>query len=86
MIDVSYPTIESGTHGGIINNLLFVMLSSHCSIERERWCYLYYIPGLLGVFCRVLLECLSRLPGDGRTMVGFMTYDQHLHFYNLKVF
>ena len=41
--------------------------------------------GLLGVFCRTLLDNLSRLPGDGRTMVGFLTYDHALHFYNLKV-
>ena len=50
--------------------------------------YLYsvhFIVGMLGVFCSVLLENLSKLPGDARTMVGFLTYDNTLHFYNLKV-
>ena len=41
--------------------------------------------GMLGVFCSVLLDNLSKLPGDARTMVGFLTYDNTLHFYNLKV-
>ncbi|XP_065891060.1 protein transport protein Sec24A-like [Dysidea avara] len=40
--------------------------------------------GMLGVFCSVLLENLAKLPGDARTMVGFLTYDSTLHFYNLK--
>ena len=41
--------------------------------------------GLLGVFCKCLLENLDRLPGDARTMVGILTYDSALHFYNLNV-
>jgi hypothetical protein len=41
--------------------------------------------GLLGVFCKCLLESLDRLPGDARTMVGVLTYDSTLHFYNLNV-
>ena len=40
---------------------------------------------MLGVFCSVLLENLPKLPGDARTMVGFLTYDSTLHFYKLKV-
>lgn len=43
------------------------------------------VVGMLGVFCSVLLDNLSKLPGDARTMVGFLTYDNMLHFYNLKV-
>ena len=35
--------------------------------------------------CRLLLDHLHKLPGDGRTMVGFLTVDSSLHFYNLKV-
>ena len=45
----------------------------------------HFIVGMLGVFCSVLLDNLSKLPGDARTMVGFLTYDNTLHFYNLKV-
>ena len=41
--------------------------------------------GLLEVFCKCLLENLERLPGDARTMVGVLTYDSSLHFYNLNV-
>ena len=35
--------------------------------------------------CRCLLECLDCLPGDARTMIGFLTYHSSLHFYNLNV-
>ena len=52
---------------------------SLCSI------YVGFFVGMLGVFCSVLLDNLSKLPGDARTMVGFLTYDNTLHFYNLKV-
>ena len=45
----------------------------------------FYVSGLLGVFCKCLLENLERLPGDARTMVGILTYDSSLHFYNLNV-
>ena len=45
----------------------------------------FLLVGMLGVFCSVLLENLAKLPGDARTMVGFLTYDSTLHFYNLKV-
>ncbi|XP_064387627.1 protein transport protein Sec24A-like isoform X2 [Halichondria panicea] len=40
--------------------------------------------GVLGVVCRTLLDNLDRLPGDARTQVGIMTFDNTLHFYNLK--
>lgn len=41
--------------------------------------------------CRPCDGCITRcvppfrLPGDERTMVGFLTFDNTLHFYNLKV-
>ena len=37
------------------------------------------------MFCKCLLENLDCLPGDARTMVGILTYDSSLHFYNLNV-
>ena len=37
------------------------------------------------MFCETLLDCVNKLPGDGRTMVGFLSFDHTLHFYNLKV-
>lgn len=39
--------------------------------------------GYLDVVCAVLLDELDRLPGDGRTQVGFVTYDSAVHFYSL---
>ena len=41
--------------------------------------------GALDVFCQTLLAHINKLPGDGRTMVGFLTFDHTLNFYNLKV-
>jgi hypothetical protein len=41
--------------------------------------------GVLAVFCRSLLDHLDRLPGDARTMVGLLTFDSSLHFYNFPV-
>jgi protein transport protein SEC24 len=35
------------------------------------------------MFCDILLEELDKLPGDGRTQIGFITYDSSVHFYNL---
>ncbi|XP_071952334.1 protein transport protein Sec24A-like isoform X2 [Antedon mediterranea] len=40
--------------------------------------------GILPIFCQVLLEELDRLPGDTRTKIGFITYDNTLHFYNMQ--
>ncbi|XP_069684298.1 protein transport protein Sec24A isoform X2 [Periplaneta americana] len=39
--------------------------------------------GYLRLFCDILLEELDKLPGDGRTQIGFITYDSSVHFYNL---
>nr|NVI77971.1 Sec24AB ortholog [Cucujiformia] len=38
--------------------------------------------GYLNVFCSVLQDELSDLPGDSRTQVGFITYDSQLHFFS----
>ncbi|XP_033124522.1 protein transport protein Sec24A-like [Anneissia japonica] len=40
--------------------------------------------GILSIFCQVLLDELERLPGDGRTKIGFISYDSTLHFYNMQ--
>ena len=39
--------------------------------------------GYLQSFCQTLLDELDRIPGDGRTKIGFITFDSSLHFYNL---
>ena len=70
LIDVSYNSIQTGLCSYIIL----------CTL-----CIPALVVGMLGVFCSVLLDNLSKLPGDARTMVGFLTYDKTLHFYNLKV-
>ncbi|XP_022080960.1 protein transport protein Sec24A-like isoform X2 [Acanthaster planci] len=40
--------------------------------------------GYLSVACQGLLDCLERMPGDARTMIGFITFDSTLHFYSLQ--
>eukprot|EP00088_Acartia_fossae_P014814 TRINITY_DN1798_c0_g3_i1.p1 TRINITY_DN1798_c0_g3~~TRINITY_DN1798_c0_g3_i1.p1 ORF type:complete len:767 (-),score=154.62 TRINITY_DN1798_c0_g3_i1:26-2326(-) len=37
--------------------------------------------GYLRNFCDILLDELDKLPGDGRTQLGFITYDRTLQFY-----
>eukprot|EP00878_Enallax_costatus_P011952 GHUV01012479.1.p1 GENE.GHUV01012479.1~~GHUV01012479.1.p1 ORF type:complete len:992 (+),score=282.52 GHUV01012479.1:492-3467(+) len=43
-----------------------------------------YACGMVSVVCETIKACLDKLPGDERTQVGFLTYDNGLHFYNLK--
>jgi protein transport protein SEC24 len=43
-----------------------------------------YASGMVAVAAKAIRSCLDQLPGDERTMVGFLTYDSSLHFYNLK--
>ena len=40
--------------------------------------------GMLPVVCETIKATLDRLPGGERTRVGFITFDSHLHFYNLS--
>lgn len=53
---------------------LFVLDVSHNAVES----------GYLKYFCDSLQENLDKLPGDGRTRVGFLTFDSTIHFYNLQ--
>ncbi|XP_070692891.1 protein transport protein Sec24B isoform X2 [Pempheris klunzingeri] len=53
---------------------LFVLDVSHNAVEA----------GYLKYFCDSLLENLDKLPGDTRTRVGFLTFDNTIHFYNLQ--
>jgi hypothetical protein len=43
-----------------------------------------YACGMVSVVASTIKACLDQVPGDERTMVGFITYDSSLHFYNLK--
>ena len=43
-----------------------------------------YACGMVSVVASTIKACLDQLPGDERTLVGFITYDSSLHFYNLK--
>lgn len=40
--------------------------------------------GMLQTLCDTILSILDRLPGDKRTLVGFITFDSTVHFYSLK--
>ncbi|XP_042274820.1 protein transport protein Sec24B isoform X2 [Thunnus maccoyii] len=53
---------------------LFVLDVSHNAVEG----------GYLKYFCESLLDNLDKLPGDTRTRVGFLTFDNTIHFYNLQ--
>lgn len=39
--------------------------------------------GYLRLFTQVLIEELERVPGDGRTQIGFLCFDRSLYFFNL---
>ncbi|XP_063220045.1 protein transport protein Sec24A [Bacillus rossius redtenbacheri] len=39
--------------------------------------------GYLATFTKCLVDNLDKLPGDGRTQVGFIAYNSNVHFYNL---
>lgn len=40
--------------------------------------------GMVATAAAAIKSCLDRLPGGERTRIGFLTYDNHLHFYSLK--
>ena len=42
--------------------------------------------GMLPVVCKTIKAALDRLPGGERTQIGFLTFDSHLHFYNLSAY
>uniref|UniRef100_T2MH92 Protein transport protein Sec24A n=1 Tax=Hydra vulgaris TaxID=6087 RepID=T2MH92_HYDVU len=41
--------------------------------------------GYLKHSCDVLIQNLDALPGDSRTMIGFITFNSVIHFYSLKL-
>ena len=40
--------------------------------------------GMVATTAAAIKSCLESLPGAERTRIGFLTFDQHLHFYSLK--
>lgn len=40
--------------------------------------------GMVQKTCETILQMLDNLPGAGRTRIGFITFDNTVHFYNLK--
>ena len=40
--------------------------------------------GVLQTVAETVAACIQSLPGDKRTLIGFMTFDSALHFYTLK--
>eukprot|EP01121_Diplochlamys_sp_Union-15-3_P010019 TRINITY_DN2768_c0_g1_i1.p1 TRINITY_DN2768_c0_g1~~TRINITY_DN2768_c0_g1_i1.p1 ORF type:complete len:755 (+),score=92.40 TRINITY_DN2768_c0_g1_i1:51-2315(+) len=47
-------------------------------------CYYSISSGMLNSVAKTILECLDNLPGEPRTKIGLITYDSHIHFYNLN--
>ncbi|XP_076236720.1 protein transport protein Sec24AB [Calliopsis andreniformis] len=52
---------------------LFVLDVSRLAVES----------GYLNVVCNVISEELLRLPGDGRTQIGFLAVDSAIHFFSI---
>ncbi|XP_031841096.1 protein transport protein Sec24AB isoform X2 [Nomia melanderi] len=52
---------------------LFVLDVSRLAVES----------GYLNVVCNAISEELSRLPGDGRTQIGFLAVDSAIHFFSI---
>jgi protein transport protein SEC24 len=40
--------------------------------------------GMLAAVTSAIKASLDQLPGGERTQIGFLTFDSHLHFYNLR--
>lgn len=40
--------------------------------------------GYIARFARAMAESLSAIPGDSRSMLGFLAFDTKLHFFNLN--
>jgi len=40
--------------------------------------------GYLAQACRILKENIDNMPGDSRTLIGFITFSSSIHFYSLK--
>lgn len=43
-----------------------------------------YSSGMIQSCVNAIKSSLDELPGAPRTQIGFITFDQHIHFYNLK--
>ncbi|XP_012285057.1 protein transport protein Sec24A [Orussus abietinus] len=52
---------------------LFVLDISRLAVES----------GYLGIVCNTIAEELSKLPGDGRTQIGFLAIDSAIHFFSM---
>lgn len=40
--------------------------------------------GYLKYFCETIIESVDKIPGDSRAQIGFITYSNSVHFYNLS--
>lgn len=85
--------IPAVSHVCLVLPLLLLLLCSGCQVRPPMPpVYLFVIDvsaaafacGMVSVVAHTIKDCLDQLPGDERTLVGFITYDVHLHFYNLK--
>ncbi|OQR75355.1 protein transport protein Sec24B-like, partial [Tropilaelaps mercedesae] len=78
------PEIQNGT-------VEYIAPSEYMVRPPQAATYLYVMDvsfqavetGYLKVATEQILECLDHVPGDGRTTVGFITFDSTVHFYSL---
>ena len=95
----SCPAVTSAVVNGLVpvpccTTLIIILLPSASLQIRPPMPPVYFFAidvsagavgsGMVAVVANAIKSCLDSLPGDERTLIGFLTYDSALHFYNLK--
>lgn len=64
--------------------LCLLYRESCVAVLRLKVLFHYFINNVVGHFEFQVAVFVTRLPGDSRTRIGFMTFDSTIHFYNLQ--